>query len=172
MVWRLMLCAGFAAVSLSAASAAEVRTAPLVGADGATHGTVTIIGAPKGVLLKVEATGLPPGWHGMHFHEKADCSTSGFAGAGAHVHAATPVVHGFLNAEANDNGDLPNLHVAADGKATVELYSTLVALQPGTGRPALLGPQGAAVIIHANPDDYSTQPIGGAGARIACAALH
>ena len=87
------------------------------------------------------------------------------------MHAATPVVHGLLNPQANDDGDLPNIFVGADGKVTVELYSTLVALEPGTSRPALLGPAGAAVVIHASPDDYTTQPIGGAGARIACAVL-
>ncbi len=169
----MALCAGIGLGMASfGAAGAEVRTAPLTGADGAAHGLVTVTAAPKGVLLRVEATGLPPGWHGMHFHEKGDCDAPSFAAAGAHVHAATPVVHGFLNPQANDDGDLPNIYVGADGTARVELYSTLVALQPGAGRPALLGPSGSAVVIHANPDDYTTQPIGGAGARIACAALH
>ncbi|MET3437180.1 superoxide dismutase family protein [Sphingomonas sp. 1185] len=125
----------------------------------------------SGVLLRIEATGLPPGWHGMHFHEKGDCSSAGFSSAGGHVHAAKPVVHGFLVPGANDAGDLPNLFVRADGSATVELHSTLVSMTGAGGRPALNDADGAALVIHAEPDDYRTQPIGGAGARIACAVL-
>ena len=69
----LCVAVGTAALSALPAGAADVKTAPLQGADGATHGTVTVTGAPKGVLLRIEATGLPPGWHGAHFHEKGDC---------------------------------------------------------------------------------------------------
>jgi len=132
---------------------------------------VTVTPAPNGVLLRIEAKGLPPGWHGMHFHEKGDCGDSAFKNAGAHVHAKTPVVHGLLNAEANDAGDLPNLYVAADGTATVEVYSTLVSMKGEGGRAALLDADGSALVIHASPDDYKSQPIGGAGARIACAVV-
>jgi superoxide dismutase, Cu-Zn family len=114
---------------------------------------------------------LPPGWHGMHFHEKGDCSDPGFKNAGAHVHTKTPVVHGLLNSDENDSGDLPNLYVAPDGTATVELYSTFVSLKGEGGRPALLDADGSALVVHASPDDYKSQPIGGAGARIACAVI-
>ncbi len=147
------------------------RTSSLKDAKGTVIGQVTVTAAPGGVLLRVEAKGLPPGWHGMHFHEKADCSDAAFKNAGTHVHQKTPVVHGLLNAGANDAGDLPNLFVASDGSVTVELYSTLVTLNGGDNHPALLDSDGSALIIHANPDDYQTQPIGGAGARIACAAI-
>jgi Cu-Zn family superoxide dismutase len=75
------------------------------------------------VLLRIEAKGLTPGWHGLHFHEKGDCGTPDFKSAGAHVHTTTAVVHGLLNPDGNDNGDLPNLFAAADGSATAELFS-------------------------------------------------
>ena len=127
--------------------------------------------APNGVILRVQAKGLAPGWHGMHFHEKADCSTPAFKGAGGHIHANTPVVHGMLNADFNDAGDLPNLYVGADGSATVELYSTLVTLNASGARPELLDADGSALVIHANPDDYKSQPVGGAGVRAACAPI-
>jgi len=143
----------------------------LVGTGGAARGNVTATAAPHGVILRVEATGLTPGWHGMHFHEKGDCSDAKFASAGAHVHSATPVTHGFLNANANDAGDLPNIHVGADGSATAEFYSTLVSMTGEGGRPALMDADGAALVIHANPDDYTTQPIGGAGDRVACGVI-
>ncbi|GBR00564.1 superoxide dismutase family protein [Asaia lannensis] len=166
----LLLLAGTAGVTQ--AHAAETATGTLLGTDGKPHGTITVTDAPKGVLLRVVAEGLPPGWHGMHFHEKGNCTPPKFISAGGHVHAVTPVVHGLLSPNATDSGDLPNLYVAGDGSATVELYSTLVSLHGAQGRPALEDADGSALVIHTSPDDYKTQPIGGAGARIACAVIH
>ncbi len=149
-----------------------VHTGNLLGRDGKTLGKITVTEAPKGVILRIEATGIPPGWHGVHFHEKGMCGAMDkFTDAGAHVHAATPVVHGILNANANDDGDLPNIFAGADGKITVELYSTLVAVNPGNGRPALMDQDGSSLVIHGKPDDYQSQPIGGSGERIACAVI-
>ncbi len=153
------------------AQAPEVHHGMLKGPGGTDLGTITVTAAPRGVILRVEAKGLTPGWHGMHFHEKGACTDDKFASAGGHVHMMMPVTHGFLNATANDDGDLPNLYVGPDGMATVELYSTYVLLKGDATHPALLGANGTTVIIHANPDDYTTQPIGGAGARVACAVI-
>jgi Cu-Zn family superoxide dismutase len=150
----------FAAVVPAVAAGAELK-----GADGSAHGTVTVTAAPKGVLLRVEAKGLTPGWHGLHFHEKGDCTGPKFTSAGGHVHAMNPVVHGLLNPQGNDAGDLPNVHAGNDGAVTAEFYSTLVSA------PALMDADGSAVVIHASPDDYRSQPIGGAGDRVACAVL-
>jgi superoxide dismutase, Cu-Zn family len=155
----------------SAQTVPETRTSSLKGANGQVIGQVTVTAAPDGVILRVQAKGLAPGWHGMHFHEKAECSDPAFNASGGHIHAKTPAVHGFLSADFNDAGDLPNLYVNADGSATVELYSNLVTLKPGGARPALLDADGSALVIHANPDDYKSQPIGGAGERIACAVI-
>jgi Cu-Zn family superoxide dismutase len=151
-----------------AGAAATSATAELKGADGKTIGTATLTEAPHGVLLRVEAKGLTPGWHGLHFHEKGDCGTPDFKSAGAHVHTTTTVVHGLLNPDGNDNGDLPNLFAAADGSATTEVFSHLVSLNGAGGRPALLDADGSSIVVHASPDDYKSQPIGGAGARVAC----
>jgi len=159
------------AATLSAQTLPSGHTGDLKNAKGNVIGTVTVTGAPHGVLLRVQAKDLTPGWHGMHFHEKGDCGDAMFKNAGGHVHATTPVVHGLLNADANDAGDLPNLFVAADGTAEVELYSTLVSLHGSEDRPALLDADGSALVIHADPDDYKSQPIGGAGARVACAVI-
>ena len=163
----LALSAGLLVAS-QASAAATSATAELKGADGKTIGTATLTEAPHGVLLRVEAKGLTPGWHGLHFHEKGDCGTPDFKSAGAHVHTTTAVVHGLLNPDGNDNGDLPNLFAAADGAATAELFSPLVSLNGAGGRPALLDADGSSIVVHASPDDYKTQPIGGAGARVAC----
>jgi superoxide dismutase, Cu-Zn family len=164
----LLLCAGLA----GAESAPDVRTSSLKAPNGQVIGQVTVTAAPGGVILRVQVRGgLTPGWHGMHFHEKADCSDPAFEASGGHIHAKTPAVHGMLNAGFNHAGDLPNLYVNADGSAMVELYSTLVTLKGGDARPALLDADGSALVIHANPDDYKSQPTGGSGARIACAAI-
>lgn len=165
--FSLLLWAGLG----SAQTSPEARTSSLKSPNGQVIGQVTVTAAPNGVILRVQAKGLTPGWHGMHFHEKADCSDPAFKRSGGHIHAKTPVVHGMLNADFNDSGDLPNLYVNSDGSATVELYSTLVTLDPSGARPALLDTDGSALVIHANPDDYKSQPIGGAGERIACATI-
>lgn len=154
-----------------AQSAPESRTASLKNASGQVIGQVTVTQAANGVLLQVQAKGLSPGWHGMHFHEKADCSDPKFQNSGAHLHANPPAVHGLLNPAFNDAGDLPNLYVSGDGSATAELYSSLVTFKATDTRPALLDADGAALVIHAKPDDHKSQPIGNSGDRIACAPL-
>ena len=83
----------------------------------------------------------------------------------------TTKVHGLLNPDLNEAGDLPNLYVAADGSGAVELLSTFVSLKGVGSKPALADKDGSALVIHANADDYRTQPIGNAGARIACGVI-
>ena len=164
--FSLALAATLAAAAVaSAADAAKSVKAELKNAAGGSVGQVTVTEAPNGVLLRIEAKGLPPGWHGLHFHDKGDCSKSDFTSAGGHVHMATPATHGLLNSAANDLGDLPNIHADDGGAATAELFSALVTLK------MLRDADGSAVVVHANPDDYMTQPIGGAGPRVACAVI-
>lgn len=161
-----------ASLSLAAAApASTVTNYQLKGVGGAEVGKVTLTDASKGVLIHIEVSGLTPGWHAVHFHEKADCSDAMFKSAGSHVHMMTPTVHGLLNPDANDLGDLPNLFVAANGSGATEIFSPLVVLRASTGRAALLDRDGSAIVIHAKADDYMTQPIGGAGERIACAEI-
>ncbi|MBF0870426.1 superoxide dismutase[Cu-Zn] [Gluconobacter japonicus] len=155
----------------SMAFAAETASANLIDTSGKPAGTVQVTEAPKGVLLHIEAKGLTPGWHGIHFHEKGDCGIPKFTSAGAHVHTEKSVVHGILNADANDSGDLTNIHAAADGTASAEIYSTFVSLKGASGRPTLLDADGSSVVIHAQADDYKSQPIGGSGARALCGVL-
>ena len=162
-----------AGLSLSAATLlpALAGISDLKGPDGSARGTVTVSAAPKGVVLKIEAKGLTPGWHGIHFHEKGSCADPKFTSAGSHVHNAKPVVHGLLNPNANDSGDLPNIFADSTGSATAEIYSTLVSFKGGSAMPSLLDADGSAVAIHANADDHTSQPIGGAGDRVACAVI-
>jgi Cu-Zn family superoxide dismutase len=154
-----------------AAQAATKAAADLKDASGRDAGSITLTQGPKGVLLQVTVKGLTPGWHAGHFHEVGDCSTPDFKGAGGHVHAQATHVHGLLNPNANEAGDLPNLFVAGDGAGAAEFFSTTVSLDGADGQPALLDKDGSALVIHANPDDFVSQPIGGAGARVACGVI-
>ena len=160
-----------ALIAASPALAQTTATAQVKGGDGKDMGVVTLTEAPHGVLLKLELKGLTPGWHAAHFHEKGDCGAPDFKSAGAHVHTAANTVHGLLNPASNDSGDLPNIFANADGSATAEVYSTLVSLKGAGGRPSLLDADGSAIVVHANPDDHTSQPIGGAGARAACGVI-
>nr|WP_068875812.1 MULTISPECIES: superoxide dismutase family protein [unclassified Phenylobacterium] len=161
----LALTAAAALCASSATAQAPQAVAELKNGAGQAIGKVTLVEAPKGVLLKVEAKGLTPGWHGLHFHEKADCSKSDFTSAGGHTHGGGERVHGLLNPKANETGDLPNLYVAADGTGVTEVFSSLTTLA------ALKDADGSAVLIHAGADDHQSQPIGGAGARVGCAEI-
>jgi Cu-Zn family superoxide dismutase len=88
------------------------------------------------------------------------------------------VQHGLLNPRGPEPGDLPNIYAPPAGAHAAEVMAPLTTLGPSTPRGAyrperhsLLDSDGAALLIHAGPDDQLSQPIGGAGARIACAAL-
>ncbi len=167
---RIFLAAG-ACLALAAgpALAAPAASAAMKGAGGAAAGSATLEDGPGGVLIRLDLTGLTPGWHAVHLHEKGDCSDAKFTAAGGHVnHAPAKAPHGLLNPDGPDMGDLPNIHAGADGKAMAELYSPFVSVKTGGGRPSLLDADGSAIVVHAKADDYVTQPIGGAGDRVAC----
>jgi Cu-Zn family superoxide dismutase len=157
-----------AATGVRAPVGATAR-APLMGAEGQAMGSATFRQGPTGVLIRVEATGLTPGWHGLHLHAVGQCSGPKFDSAGSHVqHAGGTVPHGLLNADGADAGDLPNLYVGADGKGWAEVFTTTASLNSRGPGEYLMDADGASILIHANPDDYASQPIGGAGDRVAC----
>lgn len=143
-------------------------SAEIIGVEGNTIGQATFTQGPTGVLIRVELPpgSLEPGWHGLHLHETGDCSDTGtFKLSGGH-HGKQDGAHGLLNAELGpEPGDLPNAWVAADGSAGYEAFSSLFQLG------AALDGDGLALLIHEGPDDQTTQPIGGAGDRVACGVI-
>lgn len=167
---RLILPLTLAAIALPALAGPAPVTVQLKGPAGQDMGAAILTEAPHGLVMRVEARGLTPGWHGLHFHEKADCSSADFKSAGGHMHHDAPVAHGLLNPAANETGDLPNLYAAADGTAMAEIFTPSVSLNANARAP-LLDADGSALVIHAAPDDHTSQPIGGAGARVACAGI-
>lgn len=152
------------------AMAADANTT-FRGTGGTDVGSASLAEGPSGVLIRLDLKGLTPGWHAIHFHAKGDCSDAAFAASGGHINHATPRPHGLLNPQGPDFGDLPNVFVGADGTTKAEVFSALVSFSGAGDRPALRDADGSALVIHANPDDHTSQPIGGAGGRVACAVI-
>jgi len=128
-------------------------------------GTATFSGETGKVSVKVELTGAPPGEHGLHIHETGDCSDAMAMNAGGHWNPGMQM-HGAPGATAH-LGDIGNITVAADGTATHTATNALWEI--GTGNPNDV--KGKAVIVHAMPDDLTTQPTGNAGGRIGCGVI-
>ncbi len=141
-----------------------VARAALADANGAAAGTASVVRRGDGLNLRVAATGLTPGPHGMHLHTVGKCEAPGFTTAGGHLNPLGHQ-HGTENPAGSHMGDLPNLVAGADGKASAEVPLGLAAL--GLAQ-ALLDADGAAIVIHAAADDYRTDPSGNSGARVAC----
>lgn len=149
-----------ACASESVSVGGEVAHGQLIGVEGATIGDFTFTQGMDGLLLYVEIEGLTPGGHGIHLHSVGACSPDFKASAG-HINTGDNE-HGLLNPNGVEDGDLPNIYAASDGTARAEIFTTLVALDD------LLDDDGSAIVIHAQPDDHLTQPIGGAGDRVGC----
>ena len=160
-----------AAPATERATVGDTGTAELRDNAGEVIGTVALTQAPTGLLLRVEAEGLTPGWHGIHIHAVGDCGDSAFQNAGGHINHAEPVPHGLLNPEGPDDGDLTNIHADDQGRVRAELFTPRARIaETGPGQ-WLWDEDGSAVVIHAAPDDHRSQPIGGAGDRVACAVV-
>lgn len=151
--------------SAQAGGAADTAraTAAMRNAAGREIGTLTLTETAQGISVSGHLTGLPPGTHGIHFHMVGQCQPP-FESAGGHWNP-TNKQHGTQNPQGPHLGDLPNITVAADSSAHVELTSPGGTLGGANG---LLDSDGAAVIIHAAADDNRTDPSGASGARLVC----
>lgn len=159
-----IVCCAMALASATHAAPGDKARAEMKSRDGNVLGTVTLTETPQGVLLTGELSQLSPGPHGFHLHAVGKCE-SPFTSAGGHFNPEGKK-HGFHNASGSHAGDLPNLHAASDGKAVVDTVAAGLTLS--RGEKSLLDQDGAAVVVHANADDYKTDPAGGSGDRIAC----
>ncbi|WP_371922562.1 superoxide dismutase family protein [Sporosarcina sp. Marseille-Q4943] len=147
----------------------EAIVSPLVNTEGKKIGEVTLVQEPEGVLINVQAENLPPGSHGIHFHETGVCTPPDFTSSGAHFNP-TGKEHGFDNPKGFHLGDLPNIEVNVDGKVSMKLTTSEITLKKGQ-ETSILDKDGSAIVIHEKADDYKTDPAGNSGARIACAAF-
>ena len=136
--------------------------------DGSEVGMVTLSEDGKGVTIKVEASGLAPGDHGLHLHTVGRCDGTKFDSAGPHWNPLGKK-HGRDNPQGAHLGDLANLTIGADGRGTATITVAGATLK-GAENP-LIDLDGAALVVHAKADDYKTDPSGDSGDRIACAVL-
>jgi len=151
------------------AHAAETAKADILGEGGDVIGQASFVQGTVGAMMNIEVSNLPPGPHGFHIHAMGHCDTGdGFKSAHGHINPQGRA-HGYLNEDGPEIGDLPNLIVHEDGTAMVQLFLPQVNISEGEG--ALLDEDGSALVIHENPDDHVSQPIGGAGPRIACGVI-
>ena len=151
-------------------AAQTTASAKLVSAAGATaSGNLELTSEGVAVRVRGEITGLAPGKeHGFHVHEKGECSPPDFASAGEHLNP-TQDPHGGPKSASKHLGDLPNLKADANGHVTVDVSITGATLVDKDGGPNQI--LGKALVVHAMPDDYKTQPAGDSGGRIACGVI-
>ena len=152
----------------SAAADQQSATASLKNREGEDVGTVELHQTPNGVHLIANLTGLEAGEHGFHIHETGQCEGD-FTSAGGHYNPDGSE-HGFMVEGGPHAGDFPNIHVPEGGELTIEHVNDRVSLEEGA-EGALRDDDGSAIIIHANADDYESQPSGDAGDRIACGVI-
>jgi len=119
----------------------------------------------KGHTVEVsgEIAGLKPGKHAFHVHEFGDCSDDKAMNSGSHFNP-TKMQHGAPEGDERHVGDLGNIVADAEGNAKIRIMDRIISL---TGNASIIG---RAVIVHADPDDFS-QPVGNAGGRVACGVI-
>jgi Cu-Zn family superoxide dismutase len=165
---------GFAATALAGCEAMQSMwgggvkaTANLQPTKGSTvRGTVNFEQRGDKVRVAADVSGLRPnGEFGFHVHELGDCSSGDGMSAKGHFNPHGKP-HGRAGAPERHAGDLPSIKAAKNGRAKLDV--TLDGISIGSGPGNIIG---RGLIIHADPDDYKTQPTGNAGARIACGVI-
>ena len=157
-----------AGTATGTAMAGVPQSVAFTGADGALLGSVMVSEDPAGLVINVSAIAMPPGVHGIHLHEKGLCDGPRFESAGKHWNPGAKQ-HGRDNPAGAHAGDLANLTVAKDGTAKSSI--PVAGVKTASGAMMLADADGTALVIHAKPDDYKTDPSGDSGDRIACAVL-
>jgi Cu-Zn family superoxide dismutase len=167
----LAAAAGLALVAYGA-SAQKAAAAPQAKATLEAKSGSTVTGwatfteqAGGGVKVVVHVEKAAPGTHGLHVHEKGDCSDPEAKSAGGHFNP-TGMEHAGPMDEKHHAGDLGNIEVKADGTGHLEITSRMLTVKEGPNSVV-----GRAVIFHEKVDDLKTQPTGNAGGRLACGVI-
>lgn len=152
-LWSL----GGAATAQGARAVATL--APASGSSAA--GTVTFTQEGQTIVMVAQASGLKPGPHGFHIHEKGDCTAPDASSAGGHYNPGGQP-HGDPKGTSHHAGDMPLLVADSSGNATLKFE-----FGPMTTADIV----GKSVVVHADADDFKSQPAGNSGARIACGVI-
>jgi Cu-Zn family superoxide dismutase len=145
----------------------RVGETTLLFANGLPAGTVQLLSNGQTVTVAIAAAGMAPGEHGFHLHTTGKCTAPDFTSAGGHLNPGNKT-HGSMSPGGKHLGDMPNLTIGANRTGSTEVQLE------GNASDVLediFEADGTAVVIHAGPDDYRSDPAGDAGARVACGVL-
>lgn len=132
----------------------------------AVTGTATFVEENGMVTLTVKLAGAMPGDRAVHIHMMGDCGMDGMAAMG-HWNPDLKM-HGKWGMGEFHLGDIGNVTVAADGTGMLTLSTNLWTVGDGSGMNDVVG---HAFMVHADADDFVTQPTGNAGARVGCGVI-
>lgn len=149
-------------------SKSNVLTINLEPKSGSNVSGIATFSEKNGVVsFEAKLSGLKPGVHGIHIHEKADCSATDAASAGGHWNPLH-VKHGKWHDTEHHKGDIGNFTADENGIANITLKTDEWCIGCGDANKDILG---KGLIVHDKADDFITQPTGNAGARVACSAI-
>ena len=155
----------FALVACATQAPAKMAIADLYNPDGQHVGVATFAETDDGVRIAVNLYNMPAGVHALHIHAAGSCERPDFKSAKGHFNPFERK-HGLQNPCGPHAGDLLNIVVGEDGTGAFIATAPMVTL--GDGKGSLFRGEGTALMIHSGPDDYTSDPAGAAGPRIAC----
>jgi Cu-Zn family superoxide dismutase len=156
---------GVAALASLLPMGAHAATAALKSPDGSDMGTLNFVQTADGVRITGKVRGLEPGEHAFHIHAVGKCDAPDFKSAGGHYNPYNSP-HGKQGGGPHA-GDMDNIAVVDSGPVEISVVNSAVTLNaPAKG--TLFDADGSAIVFHAGPDDYASQPAGAAGGRVAC----
>ena len=162
---KTVFCIALAAAAVASAQPTRAVATLAPTAGNTANGTVTFEQQGQTMLVTAKVSGLTPGPHGFHVHEKGDCSAPDATSAGGHFNPSGQA-HGDPKSAVHHAGDMPMLVADAAGNASLVFEYGPATL--GRGANDILG---KAVVVHADADDFKTQPAGNSGARVACGVI-
>jgi superoxide dismutase, Cu-Zn family len=162
------LAAGATGPASAQAPAGPGAAGEIIDSEGQAIGSVNASQLANGLQIIATAENLPAGVHGFHIHAVGRCDPPDFQSAEGHFNPDDGS-HGFHSEGGPHAGDLPNVHIGDDGVLAIEFVTDRLTLEDGDA--AILDDDGAALVLHANADDYVTDPSGESGGRIACAVI-
>jgi Cu-Zn family superoxide dismutase len=155
--------AGTSSGAGASAQPPSVATAVLEPRSGSNaSGSARLTPSPSGVAVLVEVKNATPGEHGVHIHEKGDCSDPAANNAGAHFNPNSAAHHGGPSTPVRHGGDLGNINIDASGRGLLVITVGDLSMDNVVGR---------SLLVHEKADDLRTDPAGNSGARIACGVI-